>query len=532
MMFSLIKSLLPTRGAWLATLVLPIALLILPCAASAQVAYRTVVLNGLPVPGLDPAIYFETFEPPWINANGQVAFFARIAGPGVQFGNEGAIFSESGGLHLVARKGDQAPGAELGATFGSLSLFPQLNAAGHIAFSADLIGPSIVYGRNSVGVWSDRSSALQKIARGGDLPFTYAAPNFSVNFFQPSINDRDEISFQTFSTIQTSFTTNRSDIWLNDGMGTSIVAGRSTPSPSGTGYLGSVSSLGLGPNGHIAFRASETSFPNDALWVAQDGLITLLARIGDPSSGIPQGELRGVSNVNALGQIAYSSNDKLWIGSSQNNLRLIAKGGDPTPGSTPAQIFHPFAFFGSDLAINDSGAVAFQAHVQSPTQAFGSAIFSEGGGQLHLVAQSGQQVPGLPAGALFGELNISSLILNNAGNVAFVGTLTGNADGPAIFAEHAGALHILVRTGGSFETSPGVFKTVSSTGFVGHFGNQVEGAGKFNDAGQLAFWASFTDGSQGIFVASLVPEIPSASLAVIALLGLTFTQRQRARRQT
>ena len=58
--------------------------------------------------------------------------------------------------------------------------------------------------------------------------------------------------------------------------------------------------------------------------------------------------------------------------------------------------------------------------------------------------------------------------------------------------------------------APGDFRTVNSLGFTANTGNGDGRPSGFNDLGQLGFFASFTDGSQGIFVSNLVaiPDPP------------------------
>ena len=56
----------------------------------------------------------------------------------------------------------------------------------------------------------------------------------------------------------------------------------------------------------------------------------------------------------------------------------------------------------------------------------------------------------------------------------------------------------------------------------------------FNDRGQLAFWAQFTDGTEGVFVTNLVavPEPSGCYLLALGLLlaGVIGVRRNRAQR--
>ncbi len=80
------------------------------------------------------------------------------------------------------------------------------------------------------------------------------------------------------------------------------------------------------------------------------------------------------------------------------------------------------------------------------------------------------------------------------------------------------------------EDGPGTdFRTISRLLFF-DFSNTGNGDGRassFNDLGQLVFSASFTDGTQGIFVSDLVaiPEPTSVVLGAIGLFGLLARRR-------
>ena len=124
------------------------------------------------------------------------------------------------------------------------------------------------------------------------------------------------------------------------------------------------------------------------------------------------------------------------------------------------------------------------------------------------------------------------------GQVAFEGHLTGpgidssNSDG--IWAQDAsGILQMVVREGDLFDVSndPGApdMRTIAFIHFSGNTGLEEGQSGGFNDLGQVAFYASFTDGSAGAFVTEVsvtIPEPSSVLLVVTACVGLL---RRRSR---
>ena len=169
-------------------------------------------------------------------------------------------------------------------------------------------------------------------------------------------------------------------------------------------------------------------------------------------------------------------------------------------------------------------------------------IWSERGGSgLALVARSGNEAPGTPEGVLFSRFGTSGIkfdipALNNAGQTAFVGRLTGPGvdvtNNRGIWAEdQQGVLTLIAREGDLLDVDDGLgtdFRTISSLSFdvgLGRGGGHMSG---FNDLGQIAFGAVFTDGTRGVFVSNLaaVPEPAGWVLAVAGLLSLGATRRR------
>ena len=102
-----------------------------------------------------------------LNDAGQIAFRGHLTGAGVNAANNlGIWLDRSGALELVARTGNPAPGTASGVRFSDLSL-PTLNGAGQTAFRASLTGFGVT-SSNNLGIWAtDSNGALQLIARTG-----------------------------------------------------------------------------------------------------------------------------------------------------------------------------------------------------------------------------------------------------------------------------------------------------------------------------------------------------------------------------
>jgi hypothetical protein len=102
-----------------------------------------------------------------LNDSGQVAFEASLEGTGVTFDNNSGLFvAGSGGVTMVARTGNAAPGMGAGAVFDGFQQF-SLNGAGRVAFIANATGGSA--GSYTIGLWAQTSSGvLELVVREGD----------------------------------------------------------------------------------------------------------------------------------------------------------------------------------------------------------------------------------------------------------------------------------------------------------------------------------------------------------------------------
>jgi hypothetical protein len=95
-----------------------------------------------------------------------------------------------------------------------------------------------------------------------------------------------------------------------------------------------------------------------------------------------------------------------------------------------------------------------------------------------------------------------------------------------------GNLKLIARESAPLEVSPGVFKTVAQLSFHSGTNNEDGRPRGFNNLGQVVFQASFTDGSQGIFVSSAVavPKPPGWALAILATAWPFRRRRHQARK--
>lgn len=532
---------------------------------------RTVALRGQPALGLANDARFQSFSSaPILNANGQTAFAASLQqlGGSVTGANDTGIWSEgSGALALVAREGSHAPGTPAGTNFGSFSLItPSLNDAGQTAFPALLALGVDVSSSNDRGNWSELSGPLALVIREG-TPFVGEPAGAIFSSFQGPIRiSENHVAFS--ARLQQGpggvTTANDSGIWRSNGS-TLEVAAREGSSAPGTD-AGIVfrdfdgTSFALGADGHVGFlgRLSTdfggvTANNDTGIWTDGSGPLALLAREGSQAPGTPPGvnfggNGFGAPSINAVGQAAFHAN--LQIGGSVtgdndsgiwaqngNSLDLVAREGDQAPGTPAGATFWTLL---NPPAINIEGETVFVGSLRSGvggvTSDNDTGIWVNRNGALELVAREGSPAPGTSPSSNFSSFSTrgSDLpVINAFGRVAFSAIMQGPNFGRGIWAEDlAGMLRLIVRQGDMLEVAPGDFRTVSSLSFRGEavFEDSRRGSG-FNDLGQVAFHATFTDGSSGVFVSDVatIPEPATLLLAALCALMGAAVMRQSSR---
>jgi hypothetical protein len=227
-----------------------------------------------------------------------------------------------------------------------------------------------------------------------------------------------------------------------------------------------------------------------------------------------------------------TNNRGIWVQGRDIGWTLVARTGDPAPGAASGV---NFSALGAAL-LNGPGEIAFLGRVSGPGVSANNddGIWAEREGTgLTLVAREGEPAPGTQSGVQFSTLLARAL--NAAGQVAFSARLTGSGFSfdEGIWAQNrSGELILIARAGEQLDVDdgPGLdLRTISSLSFAGNSGNEDGRHSAFNDRGQLAFAAIFTDGTTGVFVSNRVaiPEPTSHVSFVVVMLGIATTVRRR-----
>ncbi len=493
---------------------------------AAAFTYRTVAVTGDVAPGTGGATW-ELFLPVVLNASGEVAFTATLAqGGAVDATNDLGMWSEGGGaLALVERQGSPAPG---GGTWDVAIAPPALNDAGQVAFRASTTAPG------QVGVWSEGSGALAPVALSGQQAAgapagqLYAGP-----LSEPAFNDAGEVAFHGGLTGGGVTTDDDRAVWAGPTGGLAMVAreGGLAPGAGGASFVGFEGTLVDGAGG-VAFRATLDD-GGTGIWAGPAGGLQLAARDGSAAAGT-SGQFANfvAGDLNDQGKVAFHAGLEVGVGGvtagddrgvwagAPGALALVAREGQTAP-DTGGRVFDTF----SSPLINDVGDVLFRAFLDT-----GTGLFLDEGGTLSKAAASGDLAPGTSLGlgdATFAAF--SDWALNDAGEVAFEATLggalqgvTGANDGSLWLLDRHGVLNLVVREGMLWELGLGDVAIVESIDFFGD--SDARGRG-LNDGGWLAFGLTFTDGREGVFVAT--PEPASAALLALGLAALGARRRRR-----
>ncbi len=339
-----------------------------------------------------------------VNAAGQAAFYATVLhAPG----REGIFLAGQGRVAKIAAFGDAAPGG------GTLSGFfnhplPALNAAGHVAFVAQIAG-----GRSAEGIFLAGDDGLRAVAlAGGEAP---GVPlGMLIGFDQPALNDNDEIAF--VASVRTGVDTLDVLYFWNGRRLQKVIAERDLLLRVG-GAMDAIGEPALNNSGVIAFPASVLKGPVlGGIFIAGARPLSLVVRAGDRT---PSGAM--IQRVSE--RIAIDESDEITFGAfvggngslrgavlraSAAGLAEIAVEGGPAPDGGHYAGFGPWPTAGPE------GTIAFIAALDGAPGPL--AVFAGPAGELRRVAMVGEM---LPQGGRIGRFP-----LNAIASIAAHGALT------------------------------------------------------------------------------------------------------------
>jgi hypothetical protein len=508
----------------------------------------------------------SAFDLPVIDDFGNVAFRGRFVGPSVTSFNERAVFAsnELGGLDLVVRSGDPAPGLPAitlqSATGVGMGGAIRTSPDGEVLFGSNLSGPGVVLTNDSAMFVGSLGNVELLVREGSPAPGTSGAM-FASHFSSPlasttALNRGGRVVFQ--SQLSGGDTTPLTDVaWFGGSPpGLELIARRGAVAQNGmtVGTFGPVGQLNdldqFLYSVTLAQDAVVTVADDETLWIHTPGLGSVLVlREGDLAPGTAGAVFGNATNTwiagmganafNRLGAFAFAGdliagdtvpgvNDRAVFVGAASGITPVVRKGSPAPGTN--------SVFGTaspgSLSINGAGDVLFQATISGggATAADDTGIWTGAAGALTLVAREGAIAP-YAGGASFGSLSGTQMHFNDRGQVLFTATLTGaGVTGPgnntALFAyDPVAGVSMVLRGSDAITVGPGVVKAVGSFATV-QFGNGDGAALGFNHAGDFALRANMTDGT-GAIVAGHVGTLAADVTVLSAAIGGTQTLHLR-----
>ncbi|QDT73485.1 hypothetical protein I41_26740 [Lacipirellula limnantheis] len=526
------------------------------CLAGVVSGVRTVALSGMPAPGTNETFGDVGYSGVSLNNRGETAFIASPSFNNFEFLfeprptraiNDESVWTEAGGsgLRRIAHEGPGLPGD---ATYANVAR-PLISDQGETIYHGSFSGQPAATQRSAVNILRNRLGHTDVVvAAHGSI-----APSTSVTYFEihrPSMNANGDVAF--FGGVNAS---NFQGIWAEvGGEALDLVARRGDSAPGTTGTFRDLSeiltfdsSLAIGSAGHVAFRGAFFSDrTKGAIWLANPtGALQIIVGEGDVAPGANATfHTVGPPRVNGRGELAFStglsptpnprgSNDSgraLWRYSTETGLVLVAIQGQQAPGvdAVFASNHINFPTF-RDPALGEGGHAAFAASLLQGNVMTESIWLADPSSELKMVARQGDPAPGTDD--IFIDFGTSTV--NARGQLAFSArTVEFSPLHHGIWAQDRnGVLRPIVKAGDSLNVNDNPatpdLREVQYLSFSegGSFGSdRITG---FNDLGQVAFFARFTDGTSGVFVSNAVAVPEPSSIVALGPLALMYRSRMR-----
>lgn len=446
---------------------------------------------------------FTSFLMAQMSGDGQLAFYGKLQGTGVNASNDTGLWAwdESTGLRAVGIEGQTAPGTPY-----EFLLFDDLDSGsrepgfvqsqdGRVAFWQQVKDPNDPFIVER-GIWAeDENRDLRLVALTG----------------QPVPGLVDGTRFTHFSTV--------------------------LPQITGEGLL--------------AFKAfaadpTDSSLGTESIWRQRtDGGFDAIVSTGDPAPGFPGGTFWDFErfNINGSGQTAFQAvveipgvgyKNGLWIADEDGTVSAIAQESQPAPG-VPNATFQKFLSVDRTFVLNGSGEMAFTAALMGPgiDESNDTGLWRvRPNGTVELVAHEGSVFGTFnDVGSAF--LSYTTIAMNSLGQLAFT------TDDAALWAEDSsGQLKLIARAGEEIDLDPGPgvdLRKIISVHMLNTSNGEDGLARPFNDNGQLAYLLRFEQYSYGVFRTNVnaVPEPGNACLLAMSLITIVvnrYTSSPRANR--
>jgi hypothetical protein len=530
--------------------------------------FTKVLLTGESAPGISGATVSALATPAQLNNNGQLAFNVTLAGAGFTSSNNLALYSGApGSLGAVLQRGTQAPSLASGITLGTSGTAgptnPKLSDDGRVVVGWNLATNSGlgVTAANDSMTWVGSAGSVGPLLREGDPApglsgVTIASVNANQGVF---VTDTGKVLPRQIVAGAGVTTANDNVLFFGTTAGNLapiLREGSQAPGAPAGAIIGGTTNLGTITAKGDQFLVNATltqgvggvTADNDRVVFStgSGGNLTIALREGDEVTGALTlvdvgtkiGSSFGTPRINGAGTMinaacdllvdgvhASSTNARVTIvGSPGNPFRVVARETTPVPGM-PAGVVYSHDL-GDEPHIANTGKIAFTPTITGSgvvADANDLILLAGMSDSLHPVVRLGDQAPGFAPSVAFQSWNYT---MNDLGSIALLATLSDGSKGIYAGDPLTDQLQLLIKTGDLLEVGPGDARQISNLSADLAFSDS---RGAYNNLGQLAFTATFADGSTGVFITQ-VPEPAGFLLGGIGLLALVVAGRFGARR--
>jgi hypothetical protein len=509
--------------------------------------FRTVALSGVsggnPVgPQLETGVSYGLFTKPVINDAGQAAFRAELLDGGT------AVWRwENGSKQLLLRTSTQAPGLPPGALVGSLSSAFEIliDDAGGI-LTRTLLGGTASSSNDLALLHLGDNGVPTVVAREGSPAPGLGGIVHGSSVIVPTegaLSDSGAVLFRMTVAGPGVSSENDRVLWYGNPASPTPLFREGSPTPAfgASATVGSISgAVSYARGSQLATAVPINDGDTDsALYAGTSGSLAAIAFDGltVPSLGVDLGSFRSVK-VNGTGQVLFGATTSTGSGVflyTSGVFSSAGQEGQSAPGTT--EVFGPLSSSGvNQIAFTESGDAAFYGALAASatiSAANDGGIWVYDDGASRLAVREGDLAPGL-SGVTYGQ--IQHWAFNNQEDLLFVAELEGavsdGVDDLALWHTTAeGLTSKLLQTGDLFDvdtTAATDFRTISriAIGGTSAGGNSQQSTEQgLTDSRLLLMNLSFTDGTSGLFVTTLVPE--PTSLLLLALAGLAIVASRR-----
>lgn len=440
---------------------------------------------------------FAAFGDPSLNDAGEIAFFGGLTGTTQGSANDVGIFVvNSDAITEIMREGQD--------TGNGTFLTPNsgdiaITNGGQVVFSS-LLANTAGSDDNFGYFIGDGSSTPADVIRGGE-PVPGTGEPIDALFLGYPRNQLGQIGFAFFG--------DDSAPLLRAGPGgLEVIATTGDAAPNGTGVYDSFSDPSINNNGDLAADAFLSGPNGRGLYrFDDDGGVTEIFVSGDAAPD-GNGTFAATNNtrINDIGQVAYAAFFQGTTGGADDDFGIYISDGAAPPvkvvreGDLAPDGNGAHADLFTEFAFNDAGQVAFIGTLTGPTitSANDRGVFLGDTAAFEQIVREGDPVPvGSGVFNVFGDL-----ALNDAGQLAFTAGL-GNTDsgvdddGALYFFDPVAGLIEIAREGDAVLGS-----TIREIDLIGSTGDLGETRSGLNNAGQVAYKVLLIDNRQALMLGS------------------------------